>query len=260
MNYLVKSFPKVKLSREQEREHLKNYQETGDEESFNVLVGAYVEMILRYIRRYNRKRSDVEDVFQESLLSFRNALKKFDFSKGTRFFTYAGHWIRNTIQRYNKDNLFSLKYPEREYLAFFRYEARKAELEQEKGRHISDNEFCEIDKKNIAGFVRNPEENIEDFEFFSSLEEREKLEQIPENARKILEKKEIKKYLNSFLGYFVDEREKQVIEMRYGLNGYYEHTLEEVGNKFGVTRERVRQLQKRALERLENFVNESDFE
>lgn len=241
------------LTREEEYELVRKARD-GDEQSKQKLVLSNLRLVVKIARNYQSRGLNFEDVISEGNIGLIHAVEKFDPDKGFRFSTYAIWWIKQAIKKaiinkgrdiripsYKHDLLNKINNTSMKYITTvgryptIRETAAELGMEESKIEEI----FLEFQDMSSLNDVIGDELILEDIVL-------EKDSEFMED--KIIESiigQEIKKTLD-----ILDEREKEIISARYGIGGDVKLTLEEVGKKFNITRERVRQLEKRALEKL----------
>jgi RNA polymerase primary sigma factor len=247
------------LNAQEERDLAKRITE-GDLEAKNLLARANLRLVVSIAKKYVGRSPDLTllDLIQEGNLGLFKAVEKFDFTKGFKFSTYATWWIRQAITRALADQSRTIRIPVHMVETIAKYKQIVRRLSQDLGRDPMPEEVAlemgvDVDKiyqiEKIDQDTVSLESPVGDEDDGKSvlgdfIKDDKILSPDQEVARRILADQ---------LGEIMDElspKERKILEMRHGLiNGVY-HTLEEVGKEFGVTRERIRQIEAKALERI----------
>ena len=244
------------LSEEEERD-LGEKSARGDGEARKRLSEGNLRLVVSLAKHYTGRGIPLMDLIQEGNMGLMRAVEKYDYTKENRFSTYASWWIKEAMQRAIDQQSREIRVPVHVAENMKRVQKTARELQQSLGRDATPGEIAEKlgdkteeDVKNIIHYLQSPvslETPVGD-DGENSLGDmvEDKTEPTPEEAMNALVRQEEVKELLETLG----DRERQVICLRYGLGDEKTHTLEEIGEILGVTRERVRQIEARALEKL----------
>ena len=247
------------LNAQSERDLAKRITE-GDEEARNLLARANLRLVVSIAKKYVGRSPDLTllDLIQEGNLGLFKAVDKFDFTKGFKFSTYATWWIRQAITRALADQSRTIRIPVHMVETIAKYKQVSRRLSQDLGRDPLAEEIAlemgvEVDKiyqiEKIDQDTVSLESPVGDEEDGKSvlgdfIKDDKILAPDQEVARRILAD-QLKEILDE-----LSPKEREILKLRHGLEDGIYHTLEEVGKKFGVTRERIRQIEAKALERI----------
>lgn len=244
------------LSEEEERE-LGRRSAQGDSSARQKLAEGNLRLVVSLAKHYTGRGVQMMDLIQEGNMGLMRAAEKYDYTMENRFSTYASWWIKEAMQRAIDQQSREIRVPVHVAENMKKVQKISKDLQQKLGRDPLPKEIAERmpgkteeDVKNILSYLQSPvslETPVGD-EGENSLGDmvEDKTEATPEEAMNALvQKEEVSELLEA-----LSERERQVIRLRYGLEDGKTHTLEEIGSILNVTRERVRQIEARALEKL----------
>lgn len=255
----LKEIGRTALLTSKEEKELAKRAEQGDEEARKKLIQANLRLVVSIAKRYvNRSpHLSILDLIQEGNMGLSRAVDKFDYRRGFKFSTYATWWIRQAITRALADYSRTIRIPVHMVETITKYTQTKRRLMQELGREPLPEEIAaemgmDVDKihyiQKISQEVISLESPIGDDDEDSVLADFIKDEQTssPDQvASHALLKDQIQEVMHD-----LTERERKILSMRFGLEDGISHTLEEVGKVFGVTRERIRQIEAKALDKI----------
>ncbi len=257
------SFPV--LSAEEEKkcfEELSDKRKNNEDDSEvrEKLINSNLRWVVTVAKRYQGNGLSLLDLIQEGNIGLMKAVEYFKLEKNCKFSTYSYYWIRQAITRAIADTSRTIRIPVHLDTEIKKYKAKKIDFVREFSHEPTKNEMCkylnltieEVDNYELLcddvisyNTMVGEEEHTELVEL---LEDKEAAESVEKAAKDLLNKEIVEEL---FLCQNIDDREKEIIKLRYKFYNDKVYSLEEIGNIFGVTRERIRQIEKRTIRKMQ---------
>jgi RNA polymerase primary sigma factor len=257
----LKEIGKVPLLTSAEETELAKRKEVGDKEAERKIIEANLRLVVSIAKKFaGAKGMSLLDLIQEGNIGLFRAVEKFEYRKGFKFSTYATWWIRQAITRALADQSRTIRIPVHMVETINKFQQVQRNLIQELGREPLADEIAaemgeELDK--VRYIMKISQDTISLETTIGDDEEDSTLEDFIEDVKNVTPDRAaalqlLRDYVRNIVAQ-LSPREQKILEMRFGLVDGVAHTLEEVGQEFEVTRERIRQIESKALEKIRKF-------
>ncbi len=255
----LREIGKIPLLTAEEEVALAKRKERNDKEAERRLIEANLRLVVSIAKKFAGKSLTLLDLIQEGNIGLFRAVKKFEYRKGYKFSTYATWWIRQAITRALADQSRTIRIPVHMVETINRFQQIERRLLQDLGRDALPEELAaemgeDLDK--VRHIMKISQETVSLETTVGDDDEDSTLEDFIEDVKNISpEKAAARQLLKSYVQDAMAEltpREQKILEMRFGLVDGVSHTLEEVGKEFDVTRERIRQIEAKALDKIQS--------
>lgn len=255
----LREIGKIPLLTAEQEVALAKRKERNEKEAERRLIEANLRLVVSIAKKFVGKQLSLLDLIQEGNIGLFRAVKKFEYRKGYKFSTYATWWIRQAITRALADQSRTIRIPVHMVETINRFQQTERRLIQDLGREPLPEEIAaEMDENldRVRHIMKISQDTVSLETSVGEDDEDSKLEDFIEDVKNISpEKAAARELLRDYVRQSMEDlspREQKILEMRFGLTDGVSHTLEEVGKEFDVTRERIRQIEAKALERIQN--------
>jgi RNA polymerase primary sigma factor len=254
----LREIGKIPLLKADEEVALAKRKEKADREAEKKLIEANLRLVVSIAKKFIGKSLSLLDLIQEGNIGLFRAVKKFEYRKGYKFSTYATWWIRQAITRALADQSRTIRIPVHMVETINKFQQIERQLIQDLGREPLPEEIAaemgqEIDK--VRHIIKISQDTVSLETSVGEDDEDSTLEDFIEDVKNVAPDRAaslqlLKDYVRDIIQ-DLNPREQKILEMRFGLTDGVSHTLEEVGKEFDVTRERIRQIEAKALEKIQ---------
>ena len=252
----LKEIGRIKLLTPEEEQEIAKKMAEGDEDARKRMSEANLRLVVSIAKRYVGRGMQLLDLIQEGNLGLMKDVEKFDYTKGYKFSTYATWWIRQSITRAIADQARTIRIPVHMVETINRVLRTSHSMVQKLGREPTTKEIADelhIEESKVEEVLKIAQEPVsletpigeEEDSHLGDFIQDDEASQPSEEASYTLLREQLEEVLST-----LTPREEQVLRMRFGLTDGKPHTLEEVGKEFDVTRERIRQIESKALRKL----------
>ncbi len=255
------------LTEEQEKQYFTKLR-NGDNRYREIIINSNLRLVVSVAKRYITLEYGIGDLIQDGNMGLMEAVNRFDVTKGYKFSTYATWWIRQAITRAIANNSRTIRIPVHRFEELKFYRRCKQELYLEYGKIPSKEDLATYmtskkmntkrKKYTVDDIIKLENDDTQPMSLETKIGEEndmeigETIKDEKQNVEEDIANLFLKRYIEEIMEEVLDEREKKIINMRFGLNGEDQKTLQAAGKELHITRERVRQIESKALRKLRN--------
>lgn len=259
LSIYLKEINKIPLLTREEENHYATLAEQGNEMAKQKLVQANLRFVVNVAKKYQNQGLPLSDLISEGNIGLMNAIERFDVSKGYHFISYAVWWIRQAILKAVCEKSRMIRLPLNRANELVQIEKVRKEIQGRQGEEAEIRKIAQtlnMDNDHVADLINisrelisleTPVYNEKDSSILGDFVEDEGY-QSPDTA---VVEKALKDDINQILG-TLTQKESEIVQYRFGLNGRSPLSLKEIGDRYNLTKERIRQIEKKALRRLQH--------
>ena len=253
----LKEINQIPLLTREEEDYCSRRALEGDEEEKARLAKANLRFVVNVAKRYRNQGLPLSDLISEGNIGLINAIERFDPDKGYHFISYAVWWIRQAITKAIYEKARMIRLPQNRIFELSRIEKTRSHLQSERGREPALRDVADaldMQEEHVASLVNISRDHVSLETPISREKDPSILGDFVEDTERISPEEEtmdgaLRDEINKVLDTLSD-REATIIQYRFGLNGKQPLSLQELGNRFSLTKERIRQIEQRALRKL----------
>ncbi len=262
MKLYMQSIGQFRLVTQKEEAQLAKRIAKGDQEARDILISSNLRLVVKIAHDFKGLGLPLLDLISEGNIGLMRAVEKFDPTKGAKLSSYAAWWIKQSMRRALANQARTIRIPVQSASKIGKIQNAKAKLTQTLGREPTDKEIAteiNLTERTVTGLRQGKASTISLFDPIQNGAEGEFKDIIPDDKtiapNDIIQDDETLQLMMKMVAK-LPERERVILKLRFGLDGGKPKTLEEVSHAIGRTRERVRQIQNQALERLRAAIEE----